>query len=277
MKLSIITINWNNASGLKKTMESVIGQSCQEFEYLVIDGGSTDGSVDIIKQFESTPNLQWVSEKDKGIYNAMNKGINKAKGEYLQFLNSGDSLVDRDVVKNILEEIENNGHPDILVGNLLEDYGKKILREANGSRNPDLWFFFSRTIDHNSSFIKRELFELYGAYDENLRIASDWKWFLYVVGIKKVKPVFVNVDAVLFNMEGVSVKNFDKSLNERMQVLNELVDPNLIEVFLRYGDNITIMQQLEKHKWTNQIVTFVYKLSKWLYKRKPVDINPTFR
>jgi len=277
MKLSIITINWNNASGLKKTMESVIGQSCQEFEYLVIDGGSTDGSVDIIKQFESTPNLQWVSEKDKGIYNAMNKGINKAKGEYLQFLNSGDSLVDRDVVKNILEEIENNGHPDILVGNVLEDYGKKILRGTYDSKNLDMWFFFSRSIHHNSSFIKRKMFDQYGTYDESLWISSDWKWFLNVVGIKKVEPIFVNVDVVLFNMEGVSVTNHEKLLNERMQVLNEMIDPNLIDVFLRYGDNITIMQQLEKHKWTNQIVTFVYKLSKWLYKRKPVAIEPTFR
>lgn len=120
------------------------------------------------------------------------------------------------------------------------------------------------------------MFDQYGTYDESLWISSDWKWFLNVVGIKKVEPIFVNVDVVLFNMEGVSVTNHEKLLNERMQVLNEMIDPNLIDVFLRYGDNITIMQQLEKHKWTNQIVTFVYKLSKWLYKRKPVDINPTF-
>jgi glycosyltransferase involved in cell wall biosynthesis len=277
MKLSIITINWNNASGLKKTMESVINQSCQEFEYLIIDGGSTDGSVDVIKKFEGFPNLQWVSEKDNGIYNAMNKGIRLSKGDYIQFLNSGDSFVDKDVVKKILEEIENNGYPDILVGNLLEDYGTKRLRETHGNRNPDLWFFFSRSIHHNSSFMKRNLFEEYGVYDENLRISSDWKWFLYVVGIKKIKPVFVNVDVVLFNMEGVSVTNQDRLLNERMQVLNELVDPNLIDVFLRYGHHIKIMQQLEKHKWSNHIVMFLYKLSKWIYKRKPVAIKPTFR
>lgn len=277
MKLSIITINWNNASGLKKTMESVINQSCQEFEYLIIDGGSTDGSVDVIKKFEGFPNLQWVSEKDNGIYNAMNKGIRLSKGDYIQFLNSGDSFVDKDVVKKILEEIENNGYPDILVGNLLEDYGTKRLRETHGNRNPDLWFFFSRSIHHNSSFMKRNLFEEYGVYDEDLRISSDWKWFLYVVGIKKIKPVFVNVDVVLFNMEGVSVTNQDRLLNERMQVLNELVDPNLIDVFLRYGHQIKIMQQLEKHKWSNHIVMFLYKLSKWIYKRKPVAIKPTFR
>ena len=121
-KLSIITINRNNAAGLRKTIESVVSQTYTDFEYIIIDGASTDGSVEVIKEYaEATlpcgeglgERLYWVSEPDKGIYNAMNKGILKAQGEYLLFLNSGDWLVDKDVIKsfidlNIINDIVNN-------------------------------------------------------------------------------------------------------------------------------------------------------------------------
>ena len=91
MKFSIITINYNNCEGLRRTIESVVNQTCHDFEYIIIDGGSTDGSVDVIKQYADQIDY-WVSEPDKGIYNAMNKGVAVAKGEYCLFLNSGDSL-----------------------------------------------------------------------------------------------------------------------------------------------------------------------------------------
>lgn len=96
MKLSIITINYNNREGLRKTIESVVAQTTREFEYIVIDGGSTDGSVDVIKEFSDYIDY-WVSEPDKGIYNAMNKGVKVAHGDYCQFLNSGDWLYDSNV------------------------------------------------------------------------------------------------------------------------------------------------------------------------------------
>ena len=94
MKLTIITINRNNASGLEKTMESVLSQTCMEYEYVLVDGASTDASVEVIKRFANSfgGRLKWISEPDKGIYNAMNKGIRLAGGEYVQFLNSGDRL-----------------------------------------------------------------------------------------------------------------------------------------------------------------------------------------
>jgi glycosyltransferase involved in cell wall biosynthesis len=129
MKLSIITINWNNAEGLRKTMKSVLTQSCKEFEYIVVDGGSTDGGVDIIKQYEDSPNLRWLSEKDNGIYNAMNKGIKMAHGEYLHFLNSGDCLIDQDVVRKMLAEVERNNHPDIMIGSLYRLEGNKTIKD----------------------------------------------------------------------------------------------------------------------------------------------------
>ena len=100
MKYSIITINYNNRDGLEKTIQSVINQTCQDFEFIIIDGGSTDGSVDIIKKYNDRINY-WVSEPDKGIYNAMNKGILQAHGEYLNFMNSGDCFFDNEVLNKV--------------------------------------------------------------------------------------------------------------------------------------------------------------------------------
>ena len=102
MRLSIITINWNNATGLEKTLQSVASQTFKEFEYVIVDGASTDGSVEVIRKYESQfAHLKWVSEPDTGIYNAMNKGIRMASGEYIQILNSADCLASEDVMKSI--------------------------------------------------------------------------------------------------------------------------------------------------------------------------------
>jgi len=110
-KLSIITVNLNNAEGLRKTIESVVTQTFTDFEYIIIDGGSTDGSVEIIKLYADKITY-WVSEPDKGIYNGMNKGIMVAKGEYCQFLNSGDWLVNENVLKEVFADV------DIVYGDL---------------------------------------------------------------------------------------------------------------------------------------------------------------
>ena len=131
MKLSIITINYNNASGLRKTIESVVNQTSLEFEYIVIDGASTDGSIEIIKEFKDKITF-WVSEPDTGIYNAMNKGIHSAKGKYCQFLNSGDSLVPPNVTESMLFNLPDSG---IVIGNMLKKLTSgKIIRDK-GPRN----------------------------------------------------------------------------------------------------------------------------------------------
>ena len=112
MKYSIITVNFNNRDGLRKTIESVIHQTCRDYEYIVIDGGSTDGSVDVLKEYDKNIDY-WVSEPDKGIYNAMNKGITQAHGEYLNFMNSGDCFYDKNVLENLCEKGLSS---DIIVG-----------------------------------------------------------------------------------------------------------------------------------------------------------------
>ena len=121
MKLSIITINRNNATGLEKTMQSVVSQTFKEFEYIVVDGASKDGSVEVIKELGTEiAHLQWVSEPDSGIYNAMNKGIRMASGDYIQILNSGDCLAAADVTERMLKALEEKGNPTILYGNMVK-------------------------------------------------------------------------------------------------------------------------------------------------------------
>lgn len=173
MKFSIITVNYNNKEGLRKTIESVIHQSFRDFEYIVIDGGSTDGSADILIEYDKQITY-WVSEPDKGIYNAMNKGIAQAKGEYLNFMNSGDCFYS----PNILEKVASyNYETDFIVG---RDYHfNEEIQKGHASNPPSrttMIHFFVATLDHQSSFIRRELFDN-SPYDEGHRLVSDWIFF----------------------------------------------------------------------------------------------------
>ncbi len=174
MKLSIITINYNNIDGLKQTFESVFDQSSKDFEYIVIDGNSSDGSKELILQNTDQINY-WVSESDNGIYNAMNKGIRAAHGEYLLFLNSGDKLYNKEVLSHILPTLYQD---EIISGNLniIEKDQRDWIWESPSDVNFHL--FYSATLCHPCSFIKRSSFDKYGFYDESLKIVSDWKWFL---------------------------------------------------------------------------------------------------
>ena len=158
MKYSIVTINYNNAEGLRRTIQSVVSQTYADYEYLIIDGGSTDGSVDIIKEYENKISY-WVSEKDGGIYNAMNKGVKASNGEYLIFMNSGDVFY-RD---KVLEDIQStNKTDDIIVGKVFTDKGEEFLYQPN---QPTMYFFYSSTIPHQGAFIKKWLLHKY-PYDE---------------------------------------------------------------------------------------------------------------
>ena len=165
LKLSIITINLNNASGLRKTIESVVSQSSREFEYIVIDGGSIDGSIDVIKEFEDRITY-WISEPDNGIYHAMNKGIRAAQGEYCQFLNSGDWLYASDVIEKMINTL-----PDcsIYYGNMLKQMPDgTVFCDKSGQGLITMFTFYRGSLNHSPALIKRSLFYKYGFYDENL-------------------------------------------------------------------------------------------------------------
>lgn len=279
-KLSIITINYNNAKGLQKTMESVFRQTASEFEYIVIDGGSTDGSVDVIQRFLNdepkkyirqvrTHNCNfftyWVSEPDSGVYNAMNKGIKAGRGEYCQFLNSGDWLAHDTVVEKM---IANLPECNIVYGDIIKVFpnGKKILDSGSAG---DITFFklYRGTINHPSSWIRRTLFEKYGYYDEEMKIVSDWKWFMVVVGLHNEKVAYVDMAVTCFDMSGISSSNKQLEAAERNRVLEDLVPPRILLDYRRFEIDLMMLNRISRYKPVKWLVWFMervlFKLEKW--------------
>lgn len=176
-KISIITINYNNKAGLQKTIDSVFSQTSKDYEFILIDGDSNDGSKELLQQHQDKFTY-WVSERDKGIYHAMNKGIRAAKGDYLLFLNSGDYLAEDTMLEKIEAQID--GRYDIYYGDIIFD-------EINNRRKivfPEILtfdFFFRDNLSHQSSFIKRELFDQIFYYNEDFKIVSDWEFLIYAI------------------------------------------------------------------------------------------------
>lgn len=265
MKLSVITINLNNKAGLEKTLASVLAQMDQSFEYIIIDGGSTDGSVELIEsykdQFKNIP-LTVISEPDQGIYHAMNKGIALAKGEYLHFLNSGDWLVDDTVVSSMLAEMKPN--TQILLGKVIK-VGKNGKKKKNiNNKDVSLFTFYRGTIQHTSAYIKRSLFDEYGSYDESLKIVSDWKWYLQVVGLHQIKVDITDTYVTYFNLEGISSTNKILDKQERRKVLEELLPPAVLHDYDRYHFDILQMKRLKRYPVIYKMVWFVERvLFKW--------------
>lgn len=227
MKLSIITINRNDAPGLKKTIRSVISQSFRDYEFIVIDGASTDHSIDIIKQNEANIHC-WVSEPDLGIYHAMNKGISRATGEYLYFLNSGDTFVSDDVLSDVFEHsISEN----FVCGNIIWDR-KGTLTEDKGYKGRDwtfsLYDLYAGFLSHQAFLIHRNMFEKYGIYDERLRIMSDWKLFFIAIGIHREAVQYIDVTLSVYNTEGLSSTIGGKAiLEEKRLIAKEELSPQV--------------------------------------------------
>ena len=458
MKLSIITINYNNAEGLRKTLASVASQTYRNIEHIIVDGGSTDGSVDVIREYEkaypqplperrgeepthdtfasvwgahtadstqydllkanaeknrknpteaesilwdmlkgnniglhfrrqhiildyivdficiekglvieldggyhndpeqkeyderrtahlqqlgytelrfaneelltnpdaviarikevaiSLPSLQgrggerliiWTSEPDKGIYNAMNKGIeialgkrivnadhttssnslndnrstlNESQSDYIQILNSGDILASPDVTERMMAALhsinslnvnslnDKIGAP-ILYGNMVKfDYTNNRILGKSREVEYSLRQYFSSTMNHDCCYFRRDLFETYGLYDESFKIVSDWKWFMQVIGLGKVKPIYVNIDVTIFDASGISESNLELRNKERRHVLEEVLPPTILADYDKYAFPMEQYNRLKKyHLWP--IAYFMervlFKLNKW--------------
>lgn len=217
VKLSVITINYNDLEGLRKTFESVTSQSNRNFEYIVVDGGSTDGSVDFLKENDTQIN-NWISEKDSGIYNAMNKGIKAATGEYLMFINSGDFLYDNNVIEKVLASVD--GQYGIYYGNLI--YSLEGIPTQLWTPPDELSFsyFISDSLPHPASVIQKDLFEKHFYYSEDLRIVSDWEFFVYAVCKANVPYKHLDFTVADFDNSGTSsvAANGEKIRLEKMKV-----------------------------------------------------------
>lgn len=232
MKLSIITINYNNAQGLKNTIQSIIAQNFSDFEYLVIDGHSTDGSKNIIEQNQDKINY-WVSEPDTGVYNAMNKGIKQAKGEYLLFINSGDTLYNNMVLSDIFAS---DPTTDLVYGNLQRIYPDGHSDSVEMPDHISLQHMLGDTLAHPVTLIKRKLFEKYGFYREDLKIVSDWAFFLKIIAFGRISQSHIPLTVASFMMDGISNDPKYKNLitKETKQVFEESFSPELLQLCTDY-------------------------------------------
>lgn len=229
-KLSIITINLNNEIGLRKTIKSVTEQSFSDFEYIIIDGGSTDSSVEVIKEFADRINY-WISEPDKGIYNAMNKGILMSKGVYLYFLNSGDCLVDNSVLDLVFKI---SLDVDIITGNTLMMNKTKVLRKWEAPVTFDLETAIYFGLSHPASFIKKSLFQKFGQYNERRKIAADWEFFIKVIIQNNATYERIPLTISIFDESGISLTNVHEMERERNEILSEIYPPEVVSILFKY-------------------------------------------
>ena len=292
MKLSIITINYNNASGLRKTLASVASQTYRDIEHIIVDAASTDGSVDVIRDYESANRssvhpltIVWSSKKDKGIYNGMNIGIQRATGDYIQILNSGDLLAAPDVTERMMNALhsinslnvnslnDKIGAP-ILYGNMLKSYdGKTIInRDTCGGDmyTPESFlYFYKGTLNHDCAYIRRDLFEKYGLYNEQMKICADWEWYVRAIVLGGEKPLYTNIDVTIFDMNGVSEsygKNADIIKRERREYLESILPPSVLRDYDTFSFPVLQYQRLKKHHlWgiVYLLERILFKLEKW--------------
>lgn len=260
MKFSIITINYNNCEGLRKTIESVINQTFRDFEYIVIDGGSTDGSVDVINEYADRIDY-WVSESDKGIYDAMNKGIIRSKGQWLNFMNSGDRFYSPDVLKTIEKELTDC---DILVG---RDYHYSEEKQQGFAsilpKRISMLTFYLSTLPHQSAFFKHELFTD-SLYNTDLRICSDWLFYIRNIVERECSVKLISTIICHRQPKGISNTLQEKVSEERKQVLHSIMPPGIRHDYetLSHLDLYTLYKlfNLCEHPRTARLLTLCIKV-----------------
>lgn len=257
-KLSIITINYNNLEGLKRTVENVVSQTWKEFEYIIIDGGSTDGSAEyLIENKEAF--TYCVSEPDNGIYHAMNKGIKEAKGEYLLFLNSGDHFFNLDSLKENHNFLKQN---DLVCFDLkiISDDSNDVVRFPQEIKFSDLYVSSYYSLLHPSTFIKNDLFKTVGLYDEEFKIVSDWKFFM--LALFKFNCSYFKVDTTLtcFYLGGISSGNDnyierEAVLQADFKALLSDYDELIFQRNLLNTNRYRMLQEIENTFWGRKIIS----------------------
>ncbi len=211
---TVVTVSYNCVETIEKTILSVISQNCTNYEYIIIDGGSTDGTVDIIKKYQEQL-AYWCSEKDGGIYNAMNKGCGKASWLWINFLNSGDTFADSQVLSSVESEIVNTPSADVVYGNIyIERNGQLAVRQAENPCNKQRMYFC-----HQSSFVKTELLRLL-PFNEKYKMSADFSFFKHLYYLNKG---FHKIDKalVVYDLRGISNTQRIAGLKENIAIIKE--------------------------------------------------------
>lgn len=302
MKLSIITINYNNYAGLRRTIDSVVIQNWQYFEWIIVDGGSTDGSCDLIEQTvsmlksrgwtaarfsgpddskiyvevessvaNSSSNdnhspfhrILWCTEKDNGIYNAMNKGILHSTGEYCLFLNSGDCLDNAHSLETIFKWGLTS---DFECFDMIGDQGNKIIyfNKLNYTDIPAYHLIYG-ALPHQATFIRRELFKTIGMYDENLKIVSDWKFEITAIIFNSASYSYRPYIFTRIQPNGISTTNEALNRKERNEVLQSLFPKLVLKDYVRFRSYVAIN---ESSYICRKLYGLLFRLAKLILKIK---------
>lgn len=272
MKVSIITINYNDAAGLQRTLDSVCQQIYTDYELIVVDGASIDGSVDVIrsivKKLEGIK-VKWVSEPDNGVYDAQNKGIEMAMGEYCLFLNGGDVFCDENVLERIWGNKERKARSkdaDIIYGNERAVKDGVQVGYCKGVENPTFLDLYKSCMKHQATFIRRELFDKYGKYDATMKISADWDWFFRVIAFHDdVTLQYVDVDVADFEEGGISSGFAELNEKENKNIRNRYMSKRLQEdyvVFAKYQN----LRYIDKNRYLIFLQRMIGKIGKMIYR-----------
>lgn len=277
-KLSIITVNYNNFRGLQKTVESVVSQTWQEFDYIVIDGGSTDGSATYLES-QKDKITYWVSEPDTGIYNAMNKGIAKATGEYLLFLNSGDHFYTTTILAESHSHLKDF---DLIYFDIIHvsKTFSKVVTYPSELVFSDLFF---DTLPHQATFIKKNMFDNFGLYDESLKIVSDWKFFILAIFKHECTYHKVNKTLVVFYLDGLSYSlDYSEENNNVLQSnfpafysdyreLKKLKMINEENQKIVSSNRFQMLLEIEKTTFGKKLVSILFRIYILLFSKKKLE------
>jgi glycosyltransferase involved in cell wall biosynthesis len=273
IKLSIITINYNNAAGLKKTLDSVAEQTYTDFEHIIVDGASTDGSVDEIIAYSQSPianrhKITWISEPDTGIYNAMNKGVRMAEGEYTLMLNSGDYLVDNRVIENIIPLLDGT---DIIQGNVISIINDvEVVNRGYGKSNISFLDAMGGKFLHQASCCRQELFEKYGMFDESYKINGDTVFYAKCLAFGNASFRYVDVNVAYYDIEGVSADPNNKWVKIRREedMRYEQMFSQRMRQLRNEQKKISLYDKLHAHRWSWYLTMAIAHVCNWLYGRK---------
>lgn len=252
MKLSIITINYNNCAGLQKTIDSILSQTWKDFEWIVIDGGSTDGSRELIEQHKEFFSY-WCSEPDKGVYNAMNKGIAHAKGEYLNFMNSGDVFYEADTLGKVFSSEHT---ADMVYGDWVRVLPGNEVYKAS-PETPSVYFFYQDNICHQAMFVRNSVLTQRG-YDENYKILADmdrWQQLSLSGGtFERVSLPVCKFDAI----GGLSETPSERRQCE-VEMLKEKYPDWMKQLFSEYKHVADELSEYEECKLTRDTLQLAYE------------------
>lgn len=260
MKLSIITINYNNRGGLERTAKSIVDQSFRDFEWIVVDGGSDDGSTDILKQYASY--ITWsVSEPDGGIYEAMNKGLERAKGEYVQFLNSGDSFIDESVLEKVFA---NEKLADVNYGDQWCILDGSIIEKRTYPDNIDIIYLFRNPLGHQASFIRTSLAKKH-PYRQKYSISAD-RAFFFELYLSEASFHHLPFPIVFFDTGGIGSSNntFEQRRIQLQQIKEDLFSIRVaedIEKLISKSEEFDFVMRISPLRWTYYLFKRLQKIN----------------